>query len=251
MNSSADVSITYKPNGAVAYHGDLAADWEGRYQKRSFQARLEVLEECLRGRELDGTQWLDAGCGTGTLTRFLAEQGCSVTGLDAAPQMIEMARLQTRQHPRREQMRFEVADREVAGTIERLTNATGSLDGVLCSSVLEYMPDAEQQVREFARVLKPSGVLLISVPNAQSVVRRAQVGLYHIGRRLGRPWLPFIEYSRNEYSAAEFEALLNAQGFRAERFIVFGSPMPRWLQRLRFGGSLLMFAAVRTLAIPE
>jgi len=246
MNSSADVSITYKQSDAVAYHGNLAADWEDRYQKRSFQARLEVLEECLQGRELAGTEWLDAGCGTGTLTRFLAEKGCSVTGLDAASQMIEMARGRTKDHPRREQMRFEVAGGDFAGTIERLSNTTGSLDGILCSSVLEYMPDAEQLVDEFARVLKPGGCLLISVPNKQSVVRRAQVGFYRWGRRLGRPWLPFIEYSRNEYSTAEFEALLMGKDLRTERVIVFGSPIPRWLQRRRLGGSLLMFVAVRT-----
>jgi 2-polyprenyl-6-hydroxyphenyl methylase/3-demethylubiquinone-9 3-methyltransferase len=238
--------MTYKGSDAVAYHGGLAADWEDRYKKRSFQARLEVLEECLRGRTLVGMQWLDAGCGTGTLTRFLAERGCSVTGLDAAAQMIEMARERTNDHPQREQMRFEVADRDSAGTMERLPNAIGSLDGILCSSVLEYIPEAEQLVGEFARVLKPGGVLLISVPNAQSAVRRAQVGIHRLGRRLGKRWLPFIEYSRNEYSTSEFEALLRAQNFRTERVIVFGSPIPRWLQRRRLGGSLLMFAAIRT-----
>jgi 2-polyprenyl-3-methyl-5-hydroxy-6-metoxy-1,4-benzoquinol methylase len=246
MNSSADVSITYKQSDAVAYHGDLAADWEGRYQKRSFQTRLEVLEECLQGRVLCGTQWLDAGCGTGTLTRFLAEKGCSITGLDAAPQMIEMAQGQTKGHPQRERMRFEVAGRNSAGTIEHLPNAAASLDGILCSSVLEYMPDAEQLVAEFARVLKPGGMLLISVPNARSVVRRAQVGFYRLGHRLGRRWLSFVEYSRNEYSATEFDALLMAKNFRTDRMIVFGSPIPRWLQRRRLGGSLLMFAAIRT-----
>jgi 2-polyprenyl-3-methyl-5-hydroxy-6-metoxy-1,4-benzoquinol methylase len=246
MNSSADMSTTYKQSDPVSYHGNLAADWEGRYLKRSFQARLEVLEECLRGRAQAGTQWLDAGCGTGTLTRFLAEKGCSIIGVDAAPQMIEMARERTQHHPQRELMQFEVAGRDSVGTIERLSNATASLDGILCSSVLEYMPDAEQLVGEFARVLKPGGMLLISVPNKQSAVRRAQVGIHHWGRRLGKHWLPFIEYSRNEYSAAEFEALLTAKNFRKERVIVFGSPIPRWLQRWRLGGSLLMFAAVRT-----
>jgi 2-polyprenyl-6-hydroxyphenyl methylase/3-demethylubiquinone-9 3-methyltransferase len=246
MNSSADVSITYKQTGAVAYHGTLAVGWEGRYEKCSFQARLEVLRECLQGRELAGTQWLDAGCGTGTLTRFLAEKGCSVTGLDAAVQMIEMARGRAKDHPQRERMRFEVAGQDSVETIERLPNATGSLDGILCSSVLEYMPDAERLVGEFARVLKPGGVLLISVPNAQSVVRRAQVGIYRLGRRVGRRWLSFIEYSCNEYSASEFNAFLAAKNFRTERMIVFGSPIPRWMQRRRLGGSLLMFVAVRT-----
>jgi 2-polyprenyl-6-hydroxyphenyl methylase/3-demethylubiquinone-9 3-methyltransferase len=245
MNSSADVSITYKQGDAVAYHGNLAADWEGRYLKRSFQARLEVLEECLQGRALAGTQWLDAGCGTGTLTRFLAEKGCSVTGLDAAPQMIDLARERSQAHTQREQMRFKVSGQDAGGSIECLSDAAGSLDGILCSSVVEYMPEAEQLVREFARVLKPGGILLISVPNAQSIVRRAQVGLYQLGRRLGRPWVPFIEYSRNEYSVTEFESLLRAQQLVVGRVIVFGSPIPRWLQRRRFGGSLLMFAAIR------
>jgi 2-polyprenyl-6-hydroxyphenyl methylase/3-demethylubiquinone-9 3-methyltransferase len=246
MNSSADVSIGYKPSDAIAYYGTLAAGWESRYERRSFRARLEAIEECLRGRLLVGTQWLDAGCGTGTLTRFLAEKGCSVTGLDAAPKMIEMARLRTREHPLRDAMQFSVAGQDDVGTIERLSNAMGSLDGILCSSVLEYLPDPEQILKEFARVLKPGGILLISVPNAQSVVRRGQVGLHHLGRSLGRPWLPFLEYSRHEFSTVEFEALLRGNSFRAERVIVFGSPIPRWLQRLRFGGSLLMFAAVHS-----
>jgi 2-polyprenyl-6-hydroxyphenyl methylase/3-demethylubiquinone-9 3-methyltransferase len=246
MTSSANVSITYKPDDAVAYHGNLAAEWDDRYQKRSFQARLEVLKECLQGRPLAGTQWLDAGCGTGTLTRFLAEQGCSITGLDAAPQMIEVARAKAHTHPQGGQMRFKVSDSSSAGTIQQLPDATASLDGILCSSVLEYMPDPERIVGEFARVLKPGGILLISVPNAHSVVRRAQVNLYRVGRRLRQEWLPFIEYSRNEYSAAEFETLLTAHHFRPEKMVVFGSPIPRWLQRQRWGGSLLMFAAVRS-----
>lgn len=245
MNPTTDVSTTYERTDAVSYHGNLAADWEGRYAKRSFLARKEVLEECLQGRDLNGTQWLDAGCGTGTLTRFLAEKGCSVTGLDAAPQMIAEARQQAQSHAHCLQMQFEVAGCDGAGTMEKLHDATASMDGVLCSSVLEYLSEPEQHIAEFARVLKRGGILLISVPNADSVVRQAQVAVHGWGRRLGRRWLEFIEFSQNEYSVEEFEELLAAQHFKTEKVIVFGSPIPRWLQRLRAGGSLLMFVAVR------
>src|SRR6266700_4703444 len=138
MDPTTGMPTTHEPNDVVAYHGKLAADWEERYQKRSFQARIEVLEECLQGRNLAGTYWLDAGCGTGTLSRFLAEKGCSVLGLDAASRMIELAREQGKRHALREQMRFEVTGTGAAGTIEKLPNAAASLDGVLCSSVLEY-----------------------------------------------------------------------------------------------------------------
>jgi 2-polyprenyl-3-methyl-5-hydroxy-6-metoxy-1,4-benzoquinol methylase len=255
MNPTTGVPTTYEPDDVVAYHGKLAADWEERYQKPSFQARLGVLEECLQGRSLTGTQWLDAGCGTGTLSRFLAEKGCSVVGLDAAPRMIELARAQGKRHAFSERMRFEVLGTEAigtgftgtgsTGTIEQLPNAAASLDGVLCSSVLEYVPNVENCLMEFARVLKPGGLLLISVPNSQSVVRRAQVSVHHWGRRVGKRWLAFIEYSRNEYSADRFETLLRSHSFEVQRLIVFGSPIPRWLQRWRVGGSLLMFLAVR------
>ena len=240
MTPTAYKPMTYEPNDVVAYHGELAGDWEARYRKRSFQARLEVLEEVLSGRNLAGTRWLDAGCGTGTLTRFLAERGCSVTGLDAAPRMIEMARAEAKTHPRYGQMSFDVAE-----TIEALPNAPASMDGVLCSSVLEYVSNVEQCLTGFALVLKPGGVLLVSVPNARSVVRRAQVATHGWGKHLGWRWLDFVEYSRNEYSVREFTRLLETHGFATQKTIAFGSPMPRWAQRQPLGGSLLMFLAIR------
>jgi 2-polyprenyl-3-methyl-5-hydroxy-6-metoxy-1,4-benzoquinol methylase len=242
MNPTADMPMTYEPEDVVSYHGKLAEDWENRYQKKSFQARIEVLEECLQGLDLAGKEWLDAGCGTGTLSRYLAAKGCRVTGVDASPRMIEVAREQAGKDVRSAQMRFDAVQKE---TIAQLPNAEASLDGILCSSVLEYMPNVERCLTSFARVIKPGGLLLVSVPNAQSVVRRAQVSAHKMGRLLGRSWLDFIEYSRNEYSTSEFEALLRSQSFEVKTVITFGSPLPHWMQRQRFGGSLLMFLAVR------
>ena len=77
---------------AITYHASLANEWERRYRKRSFQMRQTVLQKSLDGRELDGTFWLDAGCGTGTHSRWLAARGCSVIGVDAASEMVTAAR---------------------------------------------------------------------------------------------------------------------------------------------------------------
>src|SRR5436309_14742074 len=82
-------------DGAVTFHGTLAGEWEQKYCKRSFGIRQEVVRECLEGISLKGATWLDAGCGTGTLARWLAEQGCVVEAVDAAPELLRVAQTLT------------------------------------------------------------------------------------------------------------------------------------------------------------
>jgi len=225
---------------AVAYHRELAVNWEQRYTKPAFKARLRAFEECLAGRDLHGQEWLDAGCGSGTLARYLAEAGACVLGVDAAEEMITMARELARHHKHSRQLRF-----EHIATIAHLPLADQSLDGILCSSVLEYVPDAAPCLSECARVLRPGGLLVVSVANCNSLVRKAQVATHRLGRILGRRWCAFLDYSHNEYAAADFRVLLKENGFAARSVIPFGSPIPHWLQRREFVGSLLAFCAVR------
>src|SRR5271163_4760524 len=181
---------------AVAYHRELAVGWEQRYKKPAFKARLRAVEECLAGHNLHGQDWLDAGCGSGTLARYLVESGARVLGVDAAEEMITLARELSSQDVATPQLRF-----EHIATIAHLPLPNQSLDGILCSSVLEYVSDPAACLAEFARVLRPHGRLIISVPNRNSLVRRAQVGAHKLGRFLGRSWCTFLEYSENEYSA--------------------------------------------------
>lgn len=242
MNAKAEeYAIDGKPLDAVGYHGQLAKGWEQRYQKRSFKARQAVLAECLQRRDLAGSSWVDAGCGTGTLSRLLAERGCMVLGVDAAIEMVEVAGQLTQRGEKSVQLKFERVE-----TIARLPVASNSCDGVLCSSVLEYVPDVDECLKEFSRVLRPGGLLLVSVPNRHSIVRLAQAGCHRLGNLLGQRWLAFLEHSRNEYSADQFESRLSGCGLCIERVVAFGSPLPKWAQRSRYGGSLLMFVGRRT-----
>jgi 2-polyprenyl-6-hydroxyphenyl methylase/3-demethylubiquinone-9 3-methyltransferase len=232
----------------VAYHRELAVGWEQRYRKPAFKARLRAVEECLAGHDLHGQRWLDAGCGSGTLARYLLEAGANVLGVDAAEEMITLARELAREdvakhnvdnEPTR-QLRFEHIT-----TIAHLPLANQSLDGILCSSVLEYVPDPVACLAEFVRVLRPGGLLVVSVANRNSFVRRAQVATHHLGSLVRQRWCAFLDYSRNQYAAAAFRTLLEEHGFSTENVIPFGSPIPHWLQRWEYGGSLLAFCAVR------
>ncbi|MBZ5704874.1 MAG: class I SAM-dependent methyltransferase [Acidobacteriia bacterium] len=55
---------------------------------------------------------------------------------------------------------------DVVANAERLPLASESFDLVLCTQMLEYVPHPQQAILEIHRVLKPRGVLLLSVPTA-------------------------------------------------------------------------------------
>jgi 2-polyprenyl-3-methyl-5-hydroxy-6-metoxy-1,4-benzoquinol methylase len=222
---------------AVAYHASLAAGWERRYRKRSFQMRQSVLMKSLRGWDLAGTLWLDAGCGTGTLARCLATRGCSVLGVDAASDMVAAARTAQAENYSDRLSFVRIA------TIARLALDDRSIDGILCSSVLEYVPDPSACLSEFSRVLKPGGLLLVSIPNRNSVVRRMQIACHGLGGLLGQRWCKFLDYSCHQYARREFERLLAYAGFSSKRLVPFGSPLPGLAQRSRHWAPLLMFVA--------
>jgi ubiquinone/menaquinone biosynthesis C-methylase UbiE len=230
--------LTAPPTDAVAYHDSLAADWERRYQKPAYQAREAVLQKCLQDRDLSGQVWLDAGCGTGTLSRCLAARGCRVLGVDASPEMIAAAKHFTESDRKFSQLRFERIE-----TVDRLAMGDRCFDGLLCSSVLEYVADPKACLAEFARVLKPGGVLLVSMPNRHSLVRQLQVRCHQLGSILGARWMKFLDYSRQQFSRCEFQELLAQAGFALEKALPFGSPLPSLAQRSRYWGSLLMFMA--------
>lgn len=89
---------------------------------------------------------LDAGCGTGRMSRYLADRGCQVTGIDISAGMIEMAR---RDHP----------DIETSvGSIVELPYAEKSFDGVFYWYSVIHLPDeALPQVCAGARRVVRSG----------------------------------------------------------------------------------------------
>jgi 2-polyprenyl-3-methyl-5-hydroxy-6-metoxy-1,4-benzoquinol methylase len=232
-------SPSFPAKDAVTYHRQLAAGWEQRYAKPAFQARLRAFQQSLTCRDLLGQEWLDAGCGSGTLARYLAGSGANVLGVDAAEEMIVLARELAGDKNYGSQLRF-----EHISTIADLPVPDNSLDGILCSSVLEYVPDPAACLKEFARVLRPDGLLVISVANRRSIIRKAQQATHRLGGLLGQKWCAFLDHSQNDFSVLDFRALLRENDFATRSVIPFGSPIPEWLQRREFGGSLLVFCAV-------
>ena len=221
-------------NNAVEYHSRIAPAWEGNYQSEVFSVREKMVDELVAGYNLQGQKWLDAGCGTGTLARFLARhKGCEVLGVDASEEMISRCA----PAPNTEFRQI----RDICET--GLPDAT--FDGVLCSSTLEYVPDPAAALRELCRVLRPSGLLLVSVPNAHPVARWPLLAVYWLTKYFGhRRWCEYLDHSRHCYSESGFRGLLRSCGFRADAARTWGNvrePSPV------FGhGTLLMFRAAKS-----
>jgi len=213
---------------AVEFHDQIAGDWEAKYAKVSFIGRERTLKECLNGAQLTGQRWLDAGCGTGRLSRYLASRGCTVTGVDASAEMIRIA---SNGHSKAVQFQ-QIAD------IETMDIEPASFDGVLCISVLEYLADPSAALARFASGLRPGGLLIVSVPNRLSLVRRALSTSFH-----ACGWPAYFQFSRNEYRAAEFASLLKTHHLQVEKNLYLGGPLPQSLQKSAVLGSLIMFVA--------
>jgi len=124
----------------------------------SFGQEKAIRREVLRVASLKtGEKVLDVGCGTGTLGiaawRKVRPDG-EVTGIDASPEMVELARRKAKNKGAR-------ADFHVA-PIEQLPFESGSFDVVLSTFMLHHLPDDLKELgfAEIFRVLKPGGRFL-------------------------------------------------------------------------------------------
>lgn len=145
-----------------------------------------------------GEPMLDAGCGTGLNLEALP---AGSTGLDLNPRNLALVR---------ERLPHQTA---VEGDLEAMPFADASFATVICTEVLEHVPDPGLALREIRRVLIPGGVLIGSVP-ARSAIWRL---------RFLSSTCPRDEPFHNEYRAEEVREMLS--GFDIQR---------SWYSALRF-----------------
>jgi 2-polyprenyl-6-hydroxyphenyl methylase/3-demethylubiquinone-9 3-methyltransferase len=149
--------------------GKLAADWWDpagasamlhklnpvrlKYVRDQIDRHWQV-DECSR-RPLEGKTALDVGCGAGLLAEPLARLGAKVIGIDAAPEVIAVARA----HAGRQGLDIDYR----VGAVEELA---GQFDLVTSLEVIEHVADPAQFLKALAARLAPGGLLILSTPNA-------------------------------------------------------------------------------------
>jgi SAM-dependent methyltransferase len=142
-----------------------------------------------------GPRVLNAGAGTGSFSLRLAENGFDVTSVDASSAAVEVLR---RRVP------GEVAQADVT----TLPFADAAFDAAVLGEVLEHVEDDRGALEEVARVLRPGGVLVVSVPADPKRFGPSDRWAGHVRR-----------YSRQELLSA-----CEAGGFTVERCRAWGFP---------------------------
>jgi 2-polyprenyl-6-hydroxyphenyl methylase/3-demethylubiquinone-9 3-methyltransferase len=178
-------TATIDPKEA-AHFGALAADW---WDPRGSSAMLHKLNPVrlryIRDRvdrhcgldetglkPLAGKRVADVGCGAGLLAEPLARLGAEVTGIDAAPENIAVAR----EHALGQGLAI---DYRVGGA-EALD---GRYDLVTSLEVVEHVADPAAFVAALAAVVGEGGLLILSTPNRTLWSRLIMIG---VGEGTGR-----------------------------------------------------------------
>lgn len=184
----------------LSYQDFLAAFGVGGAHPGGFALTSSVLQrEWLKGAEL-----LDVGCGTGQTSVWLAkEQGCMVTAIDHHPLMIAKAK--------RRFFREKVEIKLRQGDAQKLPFPGGTFDFLLSESVTIFT-DISQSLSEYARVLRPGGVLLLLEMTAERPLSAKE--LAEIKAVYGTKQVP---------TEAEWRGRLQRAGFDSIRVICGGS----------------------------
>jgi ubiquinone/menaquinone biosynthesis C-methylase UbiE len=196
-----------------------ACSWQSKYGRSGkLNARLEQFTVRLSELSPPPARILDLGCGTGDMAAAFGRMGYHVTACDIAGEMIDIAR-----------------GMHTGSAVEWiclkpdwrvLPFADCSFDGIVASSVFEYLIDVQLVATELSRVLRPGGILLLTVPNPFSYVRRLEgwfrkmLSHHHLLSLLDKvgyagSYAMYLLLSRNRFSGDSWHSVLSSAHFAA------------------------------------
>ena len=159
-------------------------------------AWASLLETVSALRSGIGGRWLDVGFGSGALMTTAAEFGYEVAGIDLRSESVRLMR----------EAGFDAQAVELDDY-----RAAAPFDVVSMADVLEHMPFPKRALRRARELLRPGGLLVLSMPNADAFV-------WQLSTRQGaNPYWGEIEHYHN-FGRRRLSALLEECGFEVLRY---------------------------------
>lgn len=200
-------AATTDPPPTDAELAEAYGDWYRPHAERRFYFAADAILSRSRGllaARIDeitpAGPVLDVGAGDGTLIDAMSARGREAVGLERNP-----ARTDLRDEP--------------------LNEVKGEWAAVIFWHSLEHLPEPGEAIRQAARLLAPGGVLIVAVPNTDSLQARA----------FGDRWL-HLDIPRHlvHLSTRSLRRGLRQEGFTVERvsYVRAGQILIGWLQGL-------------------
>lgn len=201
---------TFEHKNAIDFHSEIAVAFDRKYvQSPQFQHRFEVWKTLFARYIKPEMAVLDAGCGSGIFSIYLALKKCIVVGVDGSEKMIELCnRYQSIND-------LKISFIQAVLPLENIENF-GKQNVILCSSVLEYIADYEAVIVQFKALLKPSGMLMISMPNKDSWYRKIEKYIFKITKKPS-----YYQYIQHILTENEFSKQLMYHGFELQQLIYY------------------------------
>jgi len=136
------------------------------------------------------TRILDVGCGSSRIVQDLP----NAVGLDV--QIKKLRRISPGTH------------KVVQATLTRLPFGSGCFDTLICSQVIEHVPEPLVDWREMHRVLAAGGTLVVGTPDYSTLAWPVLERLYGIVHPKG-----YVHEHINRYTAASLQRVLESHGF--------------------------------------
>jgi len=193
-----DEMARYYPSDYIAYY--RAIEDEPSFSRR-LDRRYGLHKRCREviRRASEPGHLLDVGCATGVFLDGMCQRGWTVTGVEVNAKAAQYAR---------ERLGLEV----FVGELEDAGYPDASFDVITLWDVLEHVPDPRRTLGEISRILRPSGLLVLSLPNPDCLEARL-FGPYWAGWDVPRHLYIF--------SRSVLERLLAETGFQIQEVSSF------------------------------
>jgi ubiquinone/menaquinone biosynthesis C-methylase UbiE len=168
---------------ALGAYRELAEGFDAAADDHPHNAHLEQPAMQKLVPEMDGDRVLDAGCGAGHGSKWMADRGANVVALDIVFEMLDYTRKRT---PTAHLIQADL------GT--ELPVQNDAFDHVVSSLSLSYVRSWTSMFREFARVLRPGGTVTFSSGHPHVHFQfRDDAENYHAVEKVSLTWTGFSE----------------------------------------------------------